>query len=92
VKRLLIRYNSFIGKSLVAADRRGFARIKDRKHDRRRRQEFRREIMEGCRAMMNVYLDMEQAYNPLEEEVAQALDVSPCDGLNSNPEAWYTSA
>ena len=91
MKRPLTKHNSFMGKSLVAADRRGFARIKDRKHDRRRRQKFRREIMEGCRAMMDVYLDMEQAYHPLEEEVAHALDVSSCGGLNSNPQTWYTS-
>jgi hypothetical protein len=59
--------------------------------DRLRADRLRREISEGCLAMTDVYREVEQAYHPLEEEVAHALDVSSCGGLNSNPEAWYTS-
>ena len=40
MKRPLTKHNSFMGKSLVAADRRGFARIKDRKLDRRAAKSF----------------------------------------------------
>jgi hypothetical protein len=60
--------------------------------DRRRRNSLQREIIEGCRAMRDVYRDMEQAYHPLEEEVAHALDVPSCSGLNSDLQAWYNPA
>jgi hypothetical protein len=58
--------------------------------DQLRSERLGREIIEGCRAMTDVYLEMEQAYHPLEEEVA--LDVPSCGGLNSDLQAWYNSA
>ena len=42
--------------------------------------------------MTDVYREMEQTHHPLEEEAAHALDVPSCGGLNSDLEAWYTSA
>jgi hypothetical protein len=54
--------------------------------DRLRTERLRREISEGCLAMTDVYREVEQAYHPLEEEVAHALDVSSCGGLNSDRE------
>jgi metal-responsive CopG/Arc/MetJ family transcriptional regulator len=37
--------------------------------DRRRREQLRREVIEGCRDMSAVYLEIEQAFHPLEEEL-----------------------
>ena len=37
--------------------------------DKRRRDRLRREVLEGCREMMDVYLEVEQEYHPLDEEV-----------------------
>lgn len=42
--------------------------------DRRRRERLRREVVEGCREMAEVYLEIEREYHPLEEEVTRALD------------------
>lgn len=36
------------------------------------RAQLRREIIEGCQAMADIYLEIERAYHPLEEEVANA--------------------
>jgi hypothetical protein len=88
----MARHNRLTGKVFTAADQRGFARILDTQLDWLRRQRVRREITEGCRAMSDIYLEIEHACHLLEEEVAHALDVPSCGGLNSNPEAWYTSA
>jgi len=60
--------------------------------DRLRRNRLRREIIEGCRAMTDVYREMEQAHHPLEEEVVHALDVPSCGSLNSDLQAWYNSS
>jgi hypothetical protein len=43
--------------------------------DRQRRERLRQEIIEGCRAMADVYLTIEREYHPLEEEVHRVLDV-----------------
>lgn len=40
----------------------------------RRRERLRREIIEGCREMADVYLETEREFHPLEEEVHRALD------------------
>ena len=48
--------------------------------DQQRRESLRREIIEGCQAMADVYLEIEQAYHPLEEEVQYALDVRSSAG------------
>jgi hypothetical protein len=37
--------------------------------DRRRRAQLRREVIEGCRDMSAVYLEIEQTFHPLEEEL-----------------------
>ena len=42
--------------------------------DKQQREQLRREVIEGCREMADVYLEIEQEYHPLEEEVARALD------------------
>ena len=43
----------------------------------RRREQLQQEIIAGCQDMAAIYLEMEQAYHPLEEEVQRALDVRP---------------
>jgi nitrate/TMAO reductase-like tetraheme cytochrome c subunit len=40
--------------------------------DEQRREQLRREIIEGCHEMADVYLEIEQEYHPLEKEVAHA--------------------
>jgi hypothetical protein len=40
----------------------------------RRRERLRADIIEGCREMADVYLEIEKEYHPLEEEVHRALD------------------
>ena len=45
--------------------------------DRQRRDELRQEIIEGCREMADVYLELEREYHPLEEEVQRGLDALP---------------
>jgi len=40
----------------------------------RRRAELRRQVIEGCREMADVYGELERAYHPLEEEVHRGLD------------------
>src|SRR5436853_1555393 len=37
------------------------------------RQRLREEIIQGCREMADVYLEVEQEYHPLEEEVHRGL-------------------
>jgi len=37
--------------------------------DRGRREQLRREAIEGCRDMSAAYLEVEQAFHPLEEEL-----------------------
>jgi hypothetical protein len=44
--------------------------------ERRRRDQLRRRIAEGCKDMAEVYLDIERAFHPLEEEVHRALEGS----------------
>jgi metal-responsive CopG/Arc/MetJ family transcriptional regulator len=39
-----------------------------------RREQLRREVIEGCREMAETYLEIEREYHPLEEEVHRALD------------------
>jgi hypothetical protein len=39
-----------------------------------RRKQLRREVIEGCREMADIYLEIEQEFHPLEEEVHRALD------------------
>ena len=38
---------------------------------RQKRERLRKEVIEGCREMADVYLEMEREYHPLEEEVAR---------------------
>jgi hypothetical protein len=45
--------------------------------DQQRRERLRREVIEGCQAMADVYLEIERAYHPSEEEVQRAFDVQP---------------
>ena len=45
--------------------------------DRRKRQELRRETIEGCREMADVYREIEEEYHPLEEEIHRGLDDQP---------------
>ncbi|MBI4612296.1 MAG: hypothetical protein HY720_01675 [Planctomycetes bacterium] len=42
--------------------------------EERRRVRLRREVVEGCREMADVYLEAEREFHPLEEEVQRALD------------------
>ncbi len=41
-----------------------------------RREQLRREVIEGCREMADTYLEIEQEFHPLEEEVHRALNVA----------------
>jgi hypothetical protein len=43
----------------------------------RRRDKLRAEVIEGCRDMAELYLEIEGEYHPLEEEVHRALDDHP---------------
>jgi hypothetical protein len=45
--------------------------------DRPNREQLRSEVIEGCREMADVYLQIEQEFHPLEEEVHRALDAQP---------------
>ena len=40
----------------------------------KRREKLRQAIIKGCREMSDVYLEIEQEYHPLEEEVHRVLD------------------
>lgn len=42
--------------------------------EERRREQLRQEIIAGCQDMAEIYLEVEQAYHPLEEEVQRAID------------------
>lgn len=42
--------------------------------EEQRRKRLRESIIEGCHDMKDVYLEVEQEYHPLEEEVHRALD------------------
>jgi Arc/MetJ-type ribon-helix-helix transcriptional regulator len=42
--------------------------------ERQHRERLRQAIIEGCREMSDVYLEIEGEYHPLEEEVHRALD------------------
>ena len=42
--------------------------------EERQREALRREVIEGCRDMAELYLEVEREYHPLEEEVQRALD------------------
>lgn len=42
--------------------------------DEQRRERLRREVIEGCRDMADVWIEMEREFNPLEEEVEHALN------------------
>jgi hypothetical protein len=50
--------------------------------ERDRREELRRQIIEGCRDMADIYLEIEREYHPLEEEVQRALEAPPQAGGN----------
>ncbi|HKI36605.1 MAG TPA: hypothetical protein VKA46_32410 [Gemmataceae bacterium] len=45
--------------------------------ERQKRDRLRKEVIEGCREMADVYLEIEREYHPLEEEVERALDDQP---------------
>ena len=45
--------------------------------DKQRQEQLRRDVIEGCREMANVYLEIEREYHPLEEEVHRGLDAQP---------------
>ena len=42
--------------------------------EQKRREELRREVIAGCQAMADIYLEIEGDFHPLEEEVHRALD------------------
>lgn len=45
--------------------------------EEKRRELLRREIIEGCHEMAELYLETEKEWHPLEEEVQRALDPQP---------------
>jgi metal-responsive CopG/Arc/MetJ family transcriptional regulator len=42
--------------------------------DNRNKESLRRAVIEGCREMADLYLEIEREYHPLEEEVQHALE------------------
>lgn len=42
--------------------------------ERRKQEKLRIEVIEGCKAMADVYLELEQEYHPLEEEATRVLN------------------
>jgi metal-responsive CopG/Arc/MetJ family transcriptional regulator len=42
--------------------------------DNRKKASLRRAVIEGCREMADLYLEIEREYHPLEEEVQHALE------------------
>lgn len=44
-------------------------RLVDEWLDEQQRQQLRADIIEGCREMADIYLEIEKEYHPLEEEV-----------------------
>jgi metal-responsive CopG/Arc/MetJ family transcriptional regulator len=42
--------------------------------DERRRARLREAVIEGCKEMADLYLEIEREYHPLEEEVERVLD------------------
>lgn len=48
--------------------------------DEKRHARMRLEIIEGCRDMADVYLEMEHRFHPLEEDVRHALDSGAAKG------------
>src|SRR5271165_4204516 len=49
---------------------------------RRRREQLRQALIEGCRDMAEVYREVEAEYHPLEEEVQHALENESPAGRN----------
>lgn len=45
--------------------------------DKRQRDQLRHDVIEGCREMGEIYLEIEQEYHPLEEEINRGLDAQP---------------
>ena len=45
--------------------------------EEQKRAQLRRDILEGCRDMSEVYLDTEKEYHPLEEEVERDNSTDP---------------
>ena len=45
--------------------------------DQQRQERLRRDVIEGCHEMADVYLEIEREYHPLEEEVHRALEAQP---------------
>lgn len=41
--------------------------------ERRRREQLRKEVIEGCREMADVYLRVEKDFHPLDEEVDRGI-------------------
>jgi hypothetical protein len=55
--------------------------------DQRERERLRREVIEGCHDMAEVYLSIEREFHPLEEEVQHALDPLPKSRRNRSRSA-----
>jgi hypothetical protein len=54
--------------------------------DQQKRERLRQAVIEGCREMADVYLEIEREYHPLEEEVQHALgDESPPGRRGARP-------
>ena len=44
--------------------------------EQHRKDRLRREVIEGCREMAELYLEIEREFHPLEEEVQRGLEAS----------------
>lgn len=50
--------------------------------EERQREALRANVVEGCREMADVYLEIERDFHPLEEEVQHGLDANPAARRN----------
>src|SRR5260370_24272479 len=45
--------------------------------NQKRREKLRQQVIEGCREMADVYLEVEREYHPLEEDGHRGLETKP---------------
>jgi hypothetical protein len=63
-------------------------RVKRKEPKLPKRQQLRHDIIDGCREMAEIYLEIEAEYHPLEEEVQQTVEsIETGQAAESNPAA-----
>ncbi|NUM54282.1 MAG: hypothetical protein HUU46_11610 [Candidatus Hydrogenedentes bacterium] len=66
------------------------ARLLDEWVERRRRSKLARAVVEGCRDMADVYLEVEREFHPLEEELTRGKKrrAKPKNAVTSSASDW----